>query len=75
MKPSERVLKWTKFFNEETRKENSSLENALSAIIQVMDEEYEKNEHENNEHEHEGSIIFPNGQLLCDKCGQFFDNL
>ena len=72
MKPSERVLKWTKFFNEETRKENSSLENTLSAIIQVMDEEYEKKLHE---HEHEGSIIFPNGQFLCDKCGQFFNNL
>ncbi len=70
MKPSERVLKWAKFFNEQTRKENSSLENTLSAIIQVMDEEYEKKQ----PCEHIGTDTeFINGVPYCDNCKERLD--
>jgi len=65
MLPSERI--------EELFCQEKYWSNLPKAIITYLDEQYEKNKP--CEHRSSTGTIHSNGQLLCDKCGQFFSNL
>ena len=78
MKPSEIIekkydSKLRIFTENETYNLARQVEHYFDSITEYLDEQYEK--YKPCEHRSSTGTIHSNGQLLCDKCGQFFSNL